>query len=111
MQARVIDTATRALDLPERIDAVNAGAFEATVQALIQEGVSGLVFNFKQTSYMSSAGLRVLFKTTKLLQPVHGRMVLCEVGEAVQSILDLSGFAQVLTLCETEAEALETVKG
>ena len=47
--------------------------------------------------YVSSAGLRVLLKAQKMMR-AQGSMKLTHVNEIVMEVLDMTGFADLLTI-------------
>ena len=51
-----------------KLDALSAGDYEKAVNQLLADGKTRLVINFAELSYISSAGLRVLLSTAKLLK-------------------------------------------
>ena len=50
----------------------------------------------KEVEYVSSAGIRVLFQTYKQLKEIHGTFAVSEPSEAVRSVLELAGVAELL---------------
>ncbi len=65
-----------------------------------------IVFDLDQTTFVSSAGLRVFLGTAKKIKASNGRFVICNANEVVQEILDISGFSQILTIKLSLQEAL-----
>ena len=81
-----------------------AGRLETTtapeLDALIKSGLDGvteLTFDFSDLEYVSSAGLRVLLTAQKMMNK-QGSMKLIGVNEIVMEILNITGFADVLTI-------------
>lgn len=81
-----------------------AGRLETTtapeLDALIKSGLDGvteLTFDFSDLEYVSSAGLRVLLSAQKVMNK-QGSMKLIGVNEIVMEILNITGFADVLTI-------------
>ena len=60
-------------------------------------GVSSLIFDFSELSYLSSAGLRILLVAQKVMQK-QGKMTLVHVNESVMEILEITGFSNVLNI-------------
>jgi anti-sigma B factor antagonist len=79
---------------------------EAKINALIDGGDSKLLVNFEQLNFISSAGLRVLLATAKKLGPAGGTLRICGLNPTVQEVFDISGFGTILSVKETEDEAL-----
>ena len=76
-----------------RLDTTTAPEFDSFVKGL--EDVSALNINCKKLVYLSSAGLRVLLVAHKKM---NGKMKLTNVGELVMEVLELTGFADILTI-------------
>ena len=61
------------------------------------DGISQLVFNFEKLEYISSAGLRVLLSTQKIMNQ-QGSMKVRHVNETIMEIFDITGFTDILTI-------------
>lgn len=70
-----------------------------------------LVANLADLEYMSSAGLRVILLTSKLMKPRRGEMVICEPNKMVREVLEQSGFNNLLHIYATEEHALKYFQG
>ena len=62
------------------------------------EGASNVVFDLKETSYTSSAGLRVLLEAFQILNAKGGSMSMVNVNDVFYDILELSGFTEFLDI-------------
>ena len=60
-------------------------------------GVKNLVLDFAALEYLSSAGLRVLLATQKLMNK-QGSMVVRSVNETIMEVFEVTGFCDILTL-------------
>ncbi len=89
-----------------RVDASNAGHFEEKLLGLIAAGERHLVVDCAQLDYISSAGLRVLLVAAKRLSPVGGTLAVCALQEQIKHIFDIVGFASILSIYPTSAEAM-----
>ena len=58
-------------------------------------GVKKLVFDFKELEYISSAGLRVLLVSKKLMDQ-QGKLVVKNANSSVKEIFDITGFTNIL---------------
>ena len=58
-------------------------------------GVKSLVFDFSELEYLSSAGLRVLLISKKLMDK-KGKMVIRGANKTVMDIFEITGFSNVL---------------
>lgn len=75
------------------VDSSNAHQFEEELLAAISGQT--LTLDAEDLAYISSAGLRVLLKAKKTL---GGELVMINVNPEVFEILDMTGFAQILTV-------------
>ena len=84
------------IEVAGRLDTITAPVLEQTVSENL-EGVQSLIINMKGLEYISSAGLRVLLGAQKKMQKV-GSMKLTGVCEEVMEVLEMTGFADILTI-------------
>jgi anti-anti-sigma factor len=86
-----------------RLDAVSSETAESDLMAAIAEG-GRYLYDLTDLAYISSAGLRVLLATSKQIQRMQGRFVMCAASADVRHILDISGFASIFQLVDTIEE-------
>lgn len=79
-----------------RIDSTTSSEFEATIKNETKQ-VKELVFDFKDLDYISSAGLRILLGTQKLMNN-KGKMKIINVNETVNEIFEVTGFSYILDI-------------
>ncbi len=79
-----------------RLDTTTAPQLEAEIKRSIT-GVKSLVFDFVALDYLSSAGLRVLLSTQKIMNK-QGKMVIRNVNETISEVFEITGFADILTI-------------
>lgn len=82
--------------LEGRLDTTTAPELEESVKANI-EGVKELVFEINALEYISSAGLRVLLATQKIMNK-QGNMVIRNATEEVKEIFEVTGFYDILNI-------------
>ena len=58
-------------------------------------GIKSLIFDFEKLEYLSSAGLRVLLVSKKLMDR-KGKMVIKNANPTVMEIFEITGFSNVL---------------
>ncbi|MBQ8435767.1 MAG: STAS domain-containing protein [Oscillospiraceae bacterium] len=80
-----------------RID-VNTSSDLASELSDIPENVKCLILDFSQMSYISSAGLRVVFQLHRKMKAKNGEMILRNVNDFVYETLDSVGFVEVFTI-------------
>ena len=89
------DTAVT-LHISGRLDTTTAPELETAVNA-IPDDVKDLTLDMAEVTYISSAGLRVLLGAQKKMSRI-GSMKLTGVCEAVMDVLEITGFADILTI-------------
>ena len=82
--------------LEGRLDTTTAPELEAELKSSLS-GVTELVFDFKALDYISSAGLRVLLSTQKVMNK-QGSMKITNVNETIMEVFDVTGFVDILTI-------------
>ena len=79
-----------------RLDTTTAPDLEASLKESF-EGVTKLILDFAELEYLSSAGLRVLLASQKVMNK-QGEMVIRNVNETINEIFDVTGFIDILTI-------------
>ena len=87
---------TATLKITGRVDTTTAPQLEAAVVDGAT-GIKELVLDCSALEYVSSAGLRVILKAEKMMR-AQGSMKLTHVNEIVMEVLDMTGFADLLTI-------------
>ncbi len=82
--------------LEGRLDTVTAPELEKELKASLP-GIKELILDFAGLDYISSAGLRVLLLARKTMQG-QGEMRLLHVNDVILEILEVTGFAEILTI-------------
>jgi len=91
-----VDEAKLVLALEGRLDTVTAPQLESEIRGSV-DGVSELVIDAAKLEYISSAGLRVLLSTQKIMNK-QGSMTVKNVSEEVMEIFEVTGFSDILTI-------------
>lgn len=95
----------KVIEFSGNLDTATSPDVEKRVNACIDEGDLKFVFNFENTKYMSSSGLRVLLATAKKLRG-KGELKISNLNPVIEEVFDVSGFSSILNVYATEAEAL-----
>lgn len=82
--------------LTGRLDTTTAPLLEAELKSSL-DGVNYLVMDFAELEYISSAGLRVLLSTQKVMNK-QGKMVIRHVNETIFEVFEVTGFTDILTI-------------
>ena len=84
-------------------------------QTALERGISlddtALVVDFAEVPYLSSAGLRVLLTTAKQFDQPGRAFAICQLPRTVRKVLASSGFDRVVTVYDSEAEAVAAITG
>ena len=92
-----------------RMDAVTAPQYETAIKELINGGESALVVDFDRLDYISSAGLRGLLVTAKLLKGKGGQVCFANVKGTVKEVFEMSGFGSIFQMNDSVAAALAKI--
>lgn len=91
-----LDGTALALALEGRLDTTTSPQLEAEVKNSLT-GVTELTLDFTALEYISSAGLRVVLSAQKAMNK-QGRMAVRGVNEYVMEVLEVTDFADILTI-------------
>ena len=82
--------------LTGRLDTTTSPELENDIKISI-DGVTDLEFDFTDLEYISSAGLRVLLYTQKIMVK-QGSMVVKNCNPEIIEIFEVTGFSEILTI-------------
>ena len=94
-----------------RIDGSNAAQFLESVEDVIDQNDNGVVLDFAQLNYISSAGLRVILLIAKDLRQRKVQFAICSLSSSVHEIFTISGFDQIIDLYDNSASAVSALQG
>ncbi len=89
------------------LDAHTAPELEKEFDKLLAENKYKVVVNFKELSYISSAGLGVFMAYIETMRENGGDIKFCELKDDVYEIFDLLGFPVLYEFFKTEDEAIK----
>ncbi len=98
---------TMVLRFSGNLDTNTSEPAQATINSLIDDGVSNLLVNLRDVAFVSSAGLRILLATAKRLNGTDGSLKITNLNETVHEVFEISGFISILSVYGTEEEALK----
>ncbi len=84
------------LSIEGRLDTKTAPSLEQVVKSDLT-GVTSLVFDLAETTYISSAGLRVLLMAQKQMNK-QGEMTVINANNDLLEIFEVTGFTDILTI-------------
>ena len=90
------DGSTLNVALEGRLDTTTAPQLEEELRRAL-DGVTELIFDVEKLDYISSAGLRVLLASQKVMNR-QGEMKLLHVKPEIMEIFEVTGFTDILTI-------------
>lgn len=106
---REIDGVTL-VDISGRIDSSVSGQVMDKLNGILNSGVTKLIVNLKEVNYISSAGLRSILVAAKFVKSSNGEMRLCEPKNLVKTILEESGFANLIRIDDYESQSVAALR-
>ena len=85
------------IGLSGRMDTLNAMDLDKKMNAL-PDGIKNIFFDFDGLTYITSAGLRVLFAAQEYTEDKGGKMVVRNVSSEVLEILETTGFRDYINI-------------
>jgi len=93
------------------LDAHTAPDFEKALQKLVDEKRFKIIVNFKDLSYISSAGLGVFMGFIEDIRKNGGDIKLTTMSPKVFKVFDLLGFPNLYEIYNSEEEAIRKFQG
>ena len=92
--------------VPEELDHHNAEKIRRASDAMMQSRrVKNVVFDFRDTIFMDSAGIGMIMGRYKLMQALGGSVTAIHVSQRVRKILVLSGIYKIVGIYDETSEA------
>ena len=93
--------------LSGELDHHSAQTVKATLEEAIERGrVNHIVLSLKDLSFMDSSGLGVILGRYKQISNRGGKMVVCDINQAVYRLFELSGMFKIIQVEDDERSAL-----
>lgn len=89
-----------------RFDTQTANQGQAAIDAEVAKGWKYLVLDLTRLDFISSAGLRVLLKTSKTLKSAGGELRVHGPNETVREIFQISGFDSIFKVFDSREQAM-----
>lgn len=87
------DNQTVTISVDGRIDSSTAPQLETSVKSEVKD-CAKIIFDFKNLSYISSAGLRILLGARKIMGDQGVKII--NVSEEVYEVFDITGMSKIL---------------
>ncbi|OEC86318.1 MULTISPECIES: STAS domain-containing protein [Methanobacterium] len=95
---KILEEDKLTIKLNGRLDTNTAPELEEELKKDLPD-VTDLVLDFEDLKYISSAGLRVVLSTQKIMNK-QGTMVIENVNDLIMEIFEATGFSSILTINE-----------
>jgi anti-anti-sigma factor len=92
-----------------RLDAITTPEYENKIIQLINGGHTRIVIDFDGLGYISSAGLRGLLVTAKLVKGKSGDVCFANVKGPVKEVFAISGFQSMFKMHDSQAAAVSSL--
>lgn len=93
------------ISIKGRLDANTAPELHKKVTEIVNQGEYRLIMKFTELAYISSAGLRILIITAKMLNAKQGKLVLCELQDNIYEVLKIAGFTNIFNIQDNQKNA------
>jgi anti-sigma B factor antagonist len=84
------------------------GVLKEAVTNLLKQGRANLLLNMAEVSYVDSSGLGALVGSSLAARRQGGAVKLLNPSRRLHDLLSMSRLLQVIEVCDSEAQALET---
>ena len=95
------------VELYGNLDGNSAPQLQEEVERIAGPDCSCLMLGMKDCEFVSSAGLRVLLISAKLLKNNNGSVILAGLSDEVKEVMEMTGFEPYFKYYESIEEALE----
>ena len=93
--------------LKGRLDSNTSQELEDKLFQTISEESKKIIVDFENIDYMSSAGLRVVFKASRALGREDGRLILCSMHEYIREIFKTTGIDKFVLILDSIDQAFK----
>ena len=94
------------IKLERKFDTVAAENVEQLLNELIANKKINIILDFKESNYLSSMGLRVLFSISRALNEENKKLMLINVGPTVMKVIRIADCETLFDIYADEAEAI-----
>ena len=89
-----------------RVDGFTSPELEKRIAEIIERGDHRVLLDCADMEYISSAGLRVVLVSAKKCQQQGGKLSVCALQPSCKSVMEVSGFLNMLEYHDTRDAAL-----
>jgi len=96
--------AAKRVILNSRLDTITAPDLEAELDQLVNEAIQLIIFDMTDLEYISSAGLRVVFKATKAMKAKGGKAGILKMQPQIKKVFDIIKALPDVPIFKNDAE-------
>ena len=93
---KTVEDGAAVFTLEGRLDTVTSPDLEAEIKEVLPD-LKEITIDIENLDYISSAGLRVLLSTQKVMNR-QGSMTISHVNDTIMKIFEVTGFSEILTI-------------
>ena len=93
-----------------RIDGANANEFAESINRLSLQDNRAIILDFAEVDYIDSVGLQAILVTAKRCIAGNPGFALCSPSKQIMTVLEVCGFAKIISIFPDRADALASVK-
>ena len=98
--------------LPKEVDHHNAEEIRKEAdQVIAKKHIKHVIFDFSSTNFMDSSGIGVIMGRYKKVLFLGGHVAVTNVGKNINRVLKFSGLYNIVSLHQSNTEALECFSG
>ncbi len=88
-----------------KIDALTGPNLQADAVSAINRGIPRIIFDMREVTYISSAGLRAIVLTAKHAKAANGGLAVFGLQPAISEVFEIAGLRTIIPIASNEAEA------
>lgn len=96
-----------AVDVKGRVDSTTAAFLQERLSGLVRSGCTGVIVDFRQVPYISSAGFKALLIAARHGDESGCAIALCGIVGDVRRMFEIAAFDQVFTILASREECIE----
>jgi anti-anti-sigma factor len=104
IEINVAQGAAKRVILNGRLDTITAPDLEAELDQLVNEAIQLIIFDMTDLEYISSAGLRVVFKATKAMKAKGGKAGILKMQPQIKKVFDIIKALPDVPIFKNDAE-------
>ena len=94
------------LEVVGRVDSMNANELGEALSSQIEGGKLNLVVDLSSVDYMSSAGLREIVSSLKLVKRASGDLRIAQPSDRVREVFEMAGLDTIFRIYPSQSDAV-----